>query len=177
MQCTATSSTAPHKGPRCHRHLASNQRCWEQMPKHRFGHSLQTTAAEDACHRVSHALDDDLRVKSHPQNKKHIAFVQYLVVVLFLSFLVFVHLVSLTVSCVLCDLANATVDTFQIEFLSKSQIENSRQHACSCNLRSHGRARFQRHCNFVDCDPIVTVNCFDHNATPTLAIFFSLPHQ
>ena len=140
------------------------------MPKHGFVHLLQTEAAEDACHQVSHALDDHPRGKSHPQQKKHSASIQFLEVV------VRDHFVCLTVSCALYDFVNATVDFFHIEFFV-GQVGNSHRHASSRNFRGPGRARFQRHCEFADCDPVVSVNCFNRNATTAPAIFFLPPSQ
>ena len=81
--------------------------------KHKFG----PQAVEDAHHRVSHAVDDDPKNKSHPQQKKHTAFNQSLVVFLFLYFLVFDHLVNRSVSYVLCAFVNALVHVFHNECL------------------------------------------------------------
>ena len=60
-----------------------------------------------------------------------------------------------------------------IHAFSLSSRELSCQHAGTYNFRSHGRARFQRNCNFPDCDPLVSVNCSDHCATPSPAIIFT----
>ena len=86
------------------------------------------------------------------------------------------HFVCLTVSCALYDFVNATVDFFHIEFFV-GQVGNSHRHASSRNFRGPGRARFQRHCEFADCDPVVSVNCFNRNATTAPAIFFLPPSQ
>ena len=127
-------------------HLTSDHLGWEKMPKHGFGNDRKTQDSEGVCHYASHALDEDPKGKSHPLQKNHITFVQQPVVG-FSGLFRSDHLVILSVSCVLYDVVCATVDVFDVEFLSNKKVENYRLHASSCNFRNHGRARFQRYSN------------------------------
>ena len=65
----------------------------------------------------------------------------------FLSFLVFDHLVSPSVSGVHVVSSVQLLIFFEIEFCQMTSRE-LHQNASSCNFLSHGRARFQRHCDF-----------------------------
>ena len=77
------------------------------------------------------------------------------------------HLVSLSVSCVLVISSMQLLMFSRLSVLSNKKVENCRQHDGPCKFRSNGRARFQQYCNFADCDPLLSVNCFGHNTTPT----------
>ena len=50
-------------------------------------------------------------------------------------------------------------------------------HTGSDDLRCPGRTSRQRHCNVTDCDPLVPVQTFDHNATSTHSDYVLLPSQ
>ena len=72
------------------------------------------------------------------------------------------------------DLVYAFIDVLYTRTLAEDQNEDTREDAYSKNFRCHSSSHFQRHCDFTDCHPFLSVNTFDHDSAAALAIVFEV---
>ena len=125
--------------------------------------SENTSCGENARHLVSHALDDNLRGKSHPQQRHfHVAFFSF----------TFTDPLALCVFGIIQDFVNAIVDVSLVDFLSKNKSStpvNMPALAISAAMSVQtSTASLLIAIQF-------PVNGFDHNSTTNPAIFLFFP--
>ena len=70
------------------------------------------------------------------------------------------------------DSIDSLIDVLNTQALAEDQIEDTCEHAHTNNFRRHGRAHFQRNCDFTGCHPFFSADPFVHNATPASTIVF-----
>ena len=70
------------------------------------------------------------------------------------------------------DPIDSLIDVLYTQTLVEDQIKDTCEHAYPKTFHCHGRAHFQRHCDFSDCHPFFSVYSFDYYSTSATAIVF-----